>query len=105
MILSIPRGYPLPLGRYRRGVLLGDAEVVAELLDLFEGTIASIGVVACLCCRNYSRRWCISRAAQGAKKYVVTAYAFVLWMLGERKRSVAVESHVGVSRFEGIAYP
>ena len=53
--IPIPRGYPLPLGRYRRGGLHGDAGVVAEFFDIFEGAFASIGVVACLCCRNYSR--------------------------------------------------
>ena len=41
---------------YRLDVLLGDAGVVAELLDLFEGAFASIGVVACLCCGTYGRR-------------------------------------------------
>ena len=56
MIQSIPRGYPLSLGRHRRGVLHGCAGGGADFLDLFEGAIASIGVVACLCCRNYSRR-------------------------------------------------
>ena len=56
MILSIPRGHLLQLGRYRRGVVHGDAGVSAEFLGLFECAIASIGVVACLCCRNYSRR-------------------------------------------------
>ena len=55
-ILSIPRGYLLSLGCYRRGVLHGDAGVGAEFLGLCEGAVASIGVVACLCCRNYSRR-------------------------------------------------
>ena len=46
MILSIPRGYPLSLGRYRRGVLHGYAGVGAEFLDLFEDASASIDVVA-----------------------------------------------------------
>ena len=55
-VLSIPRGYPLPLGRCRRDVLHGYAGVGAEFLGLFEGAIPSIGVVAGLCCRNYSRR-------------------------------------------------
>ena len=55
-ILSLPRGHPLQLGRYRRGVFHGYAGVGAELLGLCEGEIASIGVVACLCCRNYSCR-------------------------------------------------
>ena len=56
MIPSISRGYLLQLGRYSRGVLHGYAAVRAEFLDLFESANASIGVVACLCCRNYSRR-------------------------------------------------
>ena len=55
-ILSIPCGYALPLGRYPRGVLHGNDGVGAEFLDRFQGAIASIGVVACLCRRNYSRR-------------------------------------------------
>ena len=40
-IMPITRGYLLPFWRYRRDVLLGDAGVVAEFLDLFEGAIAS----------------------------------------------------------------
>ena len=51
-IRSILRGQPLPLGRYVRGVLHGDAGVDAKILGLCEGAIASTGVVGCLCCGN-----------------------------------------------------
>ena len=47
----------------------------------------------------------MSRAAKGAKKYVVRAYTLVLWVLGARKQSAAVELRMGVSRLEDIAYP
>ena len=42
---------------------------------------------------------------QGAKKYVVGAYALVLRAFGERKRTAAVELQVGVSCLEDSAYP
>ena len=55
-ILSIPRGYPLPLGRYRCGSLLDDDGAGAEFSGIRQGVVASNGAVACLCCSNYSRR-------------------------------------------------
>ena len=46
-ILSIPHGYPLPLGRYRRGVPHGDARVGAAFLGLCEGSIALASLLTC----------------------------------------------------------
>ena len=96
-VLSILRGYPLALGRYRHGVLHGDPGVGAEFLDLFQGTIASVGVVVCLSMLQELQQAlltyqpCRPGCARNTS-YEHTPF-LVLWVMGERKRSTVLLSN------------